>query len=55
MYQKNLSPFDLGKITLTYTECDHIASDNDVVLYDDYKISIHLTDGLYGVMHIINR
>lgn len=51
MYQKVLNPFDLGKITLTYTECEHIASDNDVVLYDDYKISIHLSDGLYGVMN----
>ena len=51
MYQKILNPFNLGRITLTYTECEHSAADNGIVIYDDYKISIHLTNGLYGVMN----
>ena len=51
MDQKILNPFDLGRITLTYTECEHSAADNGLVIYDDYKISIHLTNGLYGVIN----
>ena len=51
MYQKIINPFDLGRIALTYTECEHSAADCRMVIYDDYKISIHLSDGLYGVLN----
>ncbi len=51
MDQRSFNVFDLGRVTVTYTECEHTATDNGIVIYDDPKISIHLTDGLYGVMN----
>ena len=50
MDQRSINVFGLGMISVTYSECDHPATDNLVTIYDDYKISIHLSDGLYGVM-----
>ena len=47
---KSINAFGLGQIRMTYTELDHRATDNEIVIYDDFKISIHLSDGLYGVM-----
>ena len=51
MYKRSLNVFDLGPITVTYTECEHAATDNEIVIYEDYKISIHLSNGLYGVIN----
>lgn len=51
MYQRSFCVFGLGSVRVTYTECEHAAADNGIVLYDGPKISIHLSDGLYGVMN----
>lgn len=50
MDQRSFDVFGLGRVRVTYTECEHGATDNGIVIYDEPKISIHLTDGLYGVM-----
>ena len=51
MEKRSFNIFGVGSVTVGYTECEHAASDNEIVIYKDYKISIHLSDGLYGVMN----
>ncbi|MBQ8431606.1 MAG: helix-turn-helix transcriptional regulator [Clostridia bacterium] len=50
MVQRSFQVFGLGPVTVTYTEREYAATDSRIVLYHEPKISIHLTDGLYGVI-----
>lgn len=51
MEKRDLNVFGLGRITVTYTADEHRPGDNAVTVYGDYKISIHLSNGLYGVIN----
>lgn len=47
---KQINFFDIGKFTIKYSELEHNTTDNPIQIYSDYKISLHLTDGLFGVL-----
>lgn len=49
--ERSIDVLKLGRITVTYTECDHDVADNGIIMYNEHKISIHLTDGLFGVIN----
>ncbi len=48
---KNVDFLDISKITVKYYDVEHEAGDNHIQRYNDYKITIHLTDGLVGVLN----
>lgn len=48
-YSKSVNFFNLFDVKIKYFETKHGSGDNDIDRYDDYKISIRLTDGLFGV------
>ncbi len=47
---KKINFFDNSTITVKYYETEHFLQDSTVYRYDDYKISLRLTDGLFGVL-----
>jgi len=47
---KKINFFDNGTVTVKYYEEELLSKDATVYRYDDYKISLRLTDGLFGVL-----
>lgn len=47
---KKINFFNDNTITVRYYETEHLSQDGIVYRYDDYKVSLRLTDGLFGVL-----
>lgn len=47
---KVINFFNIANITIKYFEVEHILPNSPVFRYNDYKISIRLTEGLFGVL-----
>ena len=47
---KVINFFNIDHITIKYFEVEHLLLNSPVFRYNDYKISIRLTDGLFGVL-----